>query len=97
MQALSTSEQTHKEITIEISRQRDKVSLTIADNGPGISQERQSQIFELTVSSKRSGMGLGLWLCKQIVQRNGGTISHQDIPLGGTRFLIQLPGKEPSL
>ncbi len=97
MQALSTSEKTYKEITIETSCQRDKVSLTITDNGPGISQERQSQIFELTVSSKRSGMGLGLWLCKQIVQRNGGIISHHDVPIGGTRFLIQLPGKEPSL
>lgn len=94
MQALSSAEQTDKEITIEISRQRDKVSLTISDNGPGISQERQSQIFELTMSGKRSGMGLGLWLCKQIAQRNGGTISHQDVPSGGTRLLIQLPGKE---
>jgi signal transduction histidine kinase len=97
MQALSSSEQNHKEITIETSRQRDKVSLVIADNGPGISKERQSQIFELTLSSKRSGMGLGLWLCKQIIHRNGGTITHQEIPIGGTRFLIQLPGKEPSL
>jgi C4-dicarboxylate-specific signal transduction histidine kinase len=97
MQALSSTEQNYKEITIETSRQRDKVSITIADNGPGISLERQSQIFELTMSSKRSGMGLGLWLCKQIVQRNGGTISHQDVPSGGTQFLIQLPGKESSL
>jgi signal transduction histidine kinase len=96
IQALTTSQQTHKEITIETSRQEKNVCFIIADNGPGISQERQSQLFELTASGKRSGMGLGLWLCKQIVQRNGGTISHQDIPSGGTRFLIQLPGGEPS-
>jgi signal transduction histidine kinase len=95
IQALSTSEQTHKEITIETSCQPAKVMLVIADNGPGISQERQSQIFELTASGKRSGMGLGLWLCKQIVTRNGGTIMHQNIPTGGTRFLIQLPGGDP--
>jgi signal transduction histidine kinase len=96
IQALSTSQQTHKEITIETSRQAENVCFTIADNGPGISQERQSQLFELTASEKRSGMGIGLWLCKQIVQRNGGMISHQDIASGGTRFLIQLPGREPS-
>lgn len=96
IQALSTSPQTHKEITIETSRQAENVFFTIADNGPGISQERQSQLFELTASGKRSGMGLGLWLCKQIVTRNGGTIMHQDIPTGGTRFLIQLPGGNPS-
>jgi signal transduction histidine kinase len=96
IQALSTSPQTHKEITIETSRQAENVFFTIADNGPGISQERQSQLFELTASGKRSGMGLGLWLCKQIVTRNGGTIMHQDIPTGGTRFLIQLPAGNPS-
>jgi signal transduction histidine kinase len=95
IQALSSSQQTLKEITIETSRQAKTVYFTIADNGPGISPERQSQLFELTASGKRSGMGLGLWLCKQIVTRNGGTITHQDIPTGGTRFLIQLPGGTP--
>lgn len=95
IQALSTSQQTHKEITIETSCQSTQVMLVIADNGPGISQERQLQLFELTASGKPNGMGLGLWLCKQIVTRNGGTITHQNILTGGTRFLIQLPGGDP--
>jgi signal transduction histidine kinase len=73
--------------------QAGKVLLTVSDNGPGIPKDRQAQIFELTSSGKRSGMGLGLWLCKQIVSRNGGSITHQNIPDGGTRFLIQLPGE----
>lgn len=97
IQALSTIERDNKEITIETSRQPNFVCLSISDNGPGISKERQDKIFELTSSGKRSGMGLGLWLCKQIVTRNGGTISHHALSSGGTRFLIQLPEGAPLL
>ena len=93
IQALSSVEREKKEISIETSMQSGKVNLAISDNGPGIPKERQAQIFELTASNKRSGMGLGLWLCKQIVSRNGGSITYQDVPTGGTHFLIELPGE----
>jgi len=93
IQALSSTDLEHKEISIDTVNQAGKVLLTVSDNGPGIPKDRQAQIFELTSSGKRSGMGLGLWLCKQIVSRNGGSITHQNIPDGGTRFLIQLPGE----
>lgn len=95
IQALSTIERDNKEITIETTRQSKGVCLSISDNGPGISKERQANMFELTSSGKRSGMGLGLWLCKQIVTRNGGTISYHALSSGGTRFQIQLPGETP--
>jgi signal transduction histidine kinase len=92
IQAFSTLNQDDKEIVIETSRQPNGVHLNIQDNGPGIPVDLQPNIFELTTSGKRSGMGLGLWLCKQIVSRNGGTISHHDVATGGTQFLIFLPG-----
>lgn len=93
IQALSSSEQASKEITVETSCHAGKVELAITDNGPGIPKEKQAKLFELTSSVKRSGMGLGLWLCKQIVMRNRGTITHQSINTGGTRFVIKLPGE----
>lgn len=93
IQALSSSEQASKEITVETSCHAGKVELAITDNGPGIPKEKQPKLFELTSSGKRSGMGLGLWLCKQIVMRNRGTITHQSINTGGTRFVIKLPGE----
>jgi signal transduction histidine kinase len=92
IQAFSTLDQDDKEIVIETSRQPNGVHLNIQDNGPGIPVDLQPTIFELATSGKRSGMGLGLWLCKQIVSRNGGTISHHDVATGGTQFLIYLPG-----
>ena len=96
IQALSNFERTNKEITIETARHPESVTLTISDNGPGISKDQQAKLFELSSSGKRSGMGLGLWLCKQIVTRNHGTITYQNTPEGGAKFLIQLPLIEKS-
>ena len=91
IRALSTIERTNKEITIETARDQESVSLSITDNGPGISKDQQAQIFEFSSSEKRNGMGLGLWLCKQLVTRNNGAIAYQDMPEGGVKFLIRLP------
>jgi signal transduction histidine kinase len=91
IQALSNIERTDKEITIETARDQDTVTLSITDNGPGIPNEQQAIMFELSSSEKRSGMGLGLWLCKQIVQRNNGSIEYIHMPEGGAKFLVRLP------
>ena len=91
IQALSNIERTDKEITIETARDPASAILAITNNGPSIPKEQQTKIFELSSSEKRSGMGLGLWLCKQIVTRNNGSITYQDIPQGGAKFLIRLP------
>lgn len=88
---LSTNERTDKEITIETARDQESVSLSISDNGSGIPKDQQAQIFEFSSSEKRNGMGLGLWLCKQLVTRNNGSIAYQDMPEGGAKFLIRLP------
>ena len=91
IQALSNIERTDKEITIETARDQDAVTLSITDNGPGIPKQQQAIMFELSSSEKRSGMGLGLWLCKQIVQRNNGSIEYIHMPEGGAKFLVSLP------
>jgi signal transduction histidine kinase len=91
MYALSGVHRTDKEITIEASRQPDSVTLTITDNGTGIPIEEQSKLFELYANGKRTGMGLGLWLCKLIVTRNNGSIEYIHMPEGGAKFLVRLP------
>ena len=47
--------------------------------------------FELLSTTKQTGMGLGLWLCKHIVTRYMGTIEYKDAVGGGAKFLIRLP------
>ena len=96
IQALSASLLTPKILLIESSAIGDRVQISICDNGPGIPLERQPQIFELLTSSKRSGMGLGLWLCKHIVMRHGGTIWFESHEETGTKFVISLPTTDVS-
>jgi C4-dicarboxylate-specific signal transduction histidine kinase len=95
IQALSQLDRSDKEITIETVRTKNTNTLSIADNGPGIPASRQDSLFELTTGQQRHGMGLGLWLCKQIVSRNSGTIRYADAPSGGALFVVQLPAEEP--
>jgi len=67
------------------------IQISIADNGDGVSPEVQEHLFELLSSTKKSGMGLGLWLCKHIITRHGGTIWHETSGDGGAKFIFQLP------
>jgi two-component system sensor histidine kinase KdpD len=69
--------------------------LTVADDGPGIPGGRESAIFEkFTRGEKESatpGVGLGLAICRAIVEAHGGTISVGTSTLGGAAFVVALP------
>ena len=54
------------------AKRRRGVTITVADNGPGISTEPADQVFEPYVSTKDSGLGLGLAVCRHIVEAHGG-------------------------
>jgi len=72
------------------------ITLTIADNGPGIPRELGDRIFEPYVSTKDTGIGLGLAICRRIVAAHGGEISASDGPEGGAVFTVCLPTHVPS-
>ncbi len=92
IQALSESTRSSRTLTIESRDVVDGVSLGVADNGSGISTAVQGHLFELLSSSdKRSGMGLGLWLCQHIISRHGGRIQYRDAAGGGAEFIVFLP------
>jgi len=91
IQALASSKQADKEIVIEGRFTGSGVELSIADNGDGVPLQAQANLFELLVDSQKKGMGLGLWLCKHIVMRHGGTIRYEPNLLSGARFIIELP------
>jgi PAS domain S-box-containing protein len=71
------------------------VALTVADTGTGLSPEVQSRMFEPFFSTKGSGgAGLGLWICDQLIARNGGSLrvrSSQGPGSSGTVFVLFLP------
>ena len=93
IEALSNTNQANKEIQINTRVFGNYVELKISDNGPGVPDQLIASIFELMKTNKKQGMGLGLWLCKHIVERHQGRISYQQSPLGGAEFLIQLPSE----
>jgi signal transduction histidine kinase len=66
--------------------------MNFSDNGPGISPDQQERIFDLFVSTMKSGNGIGLWLCRYIVERHHGTISCVNLPDGdGVAFTVSIP------
>jgi len=69
----------------------DGVTITIADEGPGISLDPPDQIFEPYVSTKDAGLGLGLAICRRIVEAHGGRISVANGSDGGAVFTVRLP------
>jgi C4-dicarboxylate-specific signal transduction histidine kinase len=91
IQSLEASDQKEKRITIEGASDVNCMQITVADNGTGVSPEIQSDLFTILSSAKKTGMGLGLWLCQHIIARHGGRIWYEDAPQGGARFCIELP------
>lgn len=72
---------------------RNAVELVVADSGPGIPAEIQGKVFDAFFTTKPpgEGTGLGLSLCREIVEAHGGTITVDSAPGRGTRFVITLP------
>jgi PAS domain S-box-containing protein len=70
-------------------------SLMISDSGPGIKKESLDAIFLPFNTSKKNGMGLGLSICKRLMDSCGGSISAVENPEGGAKFLVTMPqGRE---
>lgn len=71
--------------------------MMVSDNGPGVPSEIVDKLFEPLVSSKPGGMGLGLSICRTIVEAHGGAISLTSSRLGGAAFAFTLNAKVHSL
>jgi two-component system, NtrC family, sensor histidine kinase HydH len=67
------------------------VEVSIQDTGPGIAPRIRERLFEPFVSSKETGVGLGLSISKRLVEAHGGTIRGDDAPEGGAVFAFTLP------
>jgi signal transduction histidine kinase len=77
-------------ITIDISQSGEKVSISVIDNGKGIKQSDISEMFIPFFTTKKSGTGLGLPICRKIVEDHGGSITISSIPESGTKVIIEL-------
>jgi signal transduction histidine kinase len=80
-----------KNITIQTNIESNQIVMSVADSGVGISPEIEAVVFELLRTNKESGMGIGLWLSKTIIDSHQGNISFTTQVNQGTRFVVTLP------
>ena len=67
------------------------ISITIEDTGPGIDPKKSDHIFDTFFTTKPHGMGLGLAICRMIVERHSGELSVSSADPHGAIFQIKLP------
>lgn len=81
------------EIRLQTSKKDHMVEVVISDNGTGIPEEMVDRVFELFYTTKPSGKGtgLGLPICRNIIEKLGGEITFASDPGVGTSFYVRLP------
>ncbi len=78
-------------ILVNVTTIGEMVSITVADNGIGITEENKKKIFEPKFTTKTSGMGLGLGMVKNIVETYNGNITFTSAKNRGTVFKVMFP------
>jgi signal transduction histidine kinase len=69
----------------------DALVLQVQDNGPGIPANKLEEVFDPYFTTKPEGIGLGLWIARQIAVAHGGTLRTENAPVGGAIFTLLLP------
>jgi two-component system sensor kinase FixL len=86
------AESAPRELTIAAEPLPDgMVAVRVADTGPGIAAEIAERLFQPFVTTKTQGMGVGLWICRAIVEGHGGRLWAEANPGGGAMFVFTLP------
>ena len=81
-----------RELTIETSGDINGfIRVTVSDTGPGLAQDVLDKLFQPFVTTKSAGMGIGLSICKSIIEAHGGSLWHEANPTGGAVFVFTLP------
>ena len=80
-----------KHVRVGIGDIGDEVEVIVEDDGPGVSPEFAKRLFQPFETSKNNGMGLGLWLSRELVEGHGGRLWWDPDAAVGARFIFRLP------
>lgn len=80
-----------RRLTISSAQTKDMVEVIFTDTGPGLRPEHAPRLFESFFTTKTSGMGMGLPICRSILEAHGGEISARNGDEGGAVFVFTLP------
>ena len=81
----------NRQIRIESSCSADEVLIAVEDNGPGVSKALERRLFQPFVSTRTTGLGMGLAISRRIIMAHDGSIKLSKGNLGGARFEVSLP------
>jgi two-component system sensor kinase FixL len=89
--AMSLNPPEHRQIILRTGGKDDRIRVTVRDFGPGIDKEKLERIFEPFFTTKGAGLGMGLNICRSIVEAHGGHIWAENNPDRGATFVFELP------
>lgn len=84
------------EVGVHVERRGDQVVITVADQGPGITESHRDKVFEPFFTTRTRGTGLGLANVRRTIEAHGGTIDFMCPATGGTEMIARLPLGEVS-
>jgi FixJ family two-component response regulator/signal transduction histidine kinase len=91
-EAMQAAPRSGRELRIAVAPAANgRIELAISDTGPGVAAEHRAAIFEPFWTTRKEGLGLGLAICRSIVEAHGGVISLEDNGDGGATFAVVLP------
>ncbi len=91
LNAVQASEAAGGQIELRLASDERDLLLTVEDRGQGLSKDVLSRLFEPLFTTRSTGTGLGLALCRRVVEKHRGTISANNREGGGASFIVRVP------
>jgi two-component system sensor kinase FixL len=95
--AEAMTDSARRELTITTSRAGNMVTISVADTGPGLPGSVRARLFQPFVTTKPTGMGVGLSVCRTIIESHGGELRAEEVAGGGTVFRLTVPRPRTTL
>lgn len=95
IEAMVNTPKTQRVLTITAKAEGSEVRVGVADNGTGIADDIAEQLFTPFFTTKEGGMGMGLKICRSIIEQHGGRLWHEPGTAGGCVFQFVLPVVRP--
>jgi C4-dicarboxylate-specific signal transduction histidine kinase len=95
IEAMSTIRDRRRQLAILSANDDTGVRVEVRDCGPGVDPDGAERIFEPFYTTKADGIGMGLWICRSIIEAHGGRLWVTPNPPRGAAFQFSLPGRKP--